>query len=69
MYVLPIYVSLLTVALDYVRFRLRFLPRTTANKHITPYRHLDGSHFSVEGAPECGCVEEMPIIDNAACSK
>eukprot|EP00903_Cladosiphon_okamuranus_P015443 g14263.t1 len=34
-------------------------------------RNVGGGGFSgsIEGAPECGCVEEMPVVDDAACSK
>ncbi|CAM9616366.1 unnamed protein product [Scytosiphon promiscuus] len=32
-------------------------------------RTEDGGYYgNVEGAPECGCIEEMPVVDNAACS-
>eukprot|EP00903_Cladosiphon_okamuranus_P018127 g16682.t1 len=44
------------------------------DSHILPLYHYvknvnrtdDGG---VEGAPECGCIEDMPMVDNAACSK
>ncbi|CAN0038717.1 unnamed protein product [Hapterophycus canaliculatus] len=32
-------------------------------------RTEDGGYYgSVEGSPECGCVEEMPVVSDAACS-
>eukprot|EP00752_Nemacystus_decipiens_P013910 g12347.t1 len=46
--------------------------------HILPLFHFvrnvnktesGGYYGNVEGAPECGCIEEMPMVDNAACSK
>ena len=30
--------------------------------------HQSARLASIEGVPECGCLEDMPIIDNAACS-
>ena len=32
---------------------------------ICPCRTAD----SVEGSPECGCIEEMPVVSEAACTR
>eukprot|EP00752_Nemacystus_decipiens_P003492 g3225.t1 len=34
--------------------------------HVTNLGDFSGN---VEGAPECGCIEEMPVVDDAACSE
>eukprot|EP00752_Nemacystus_decipiens_P012856 g11383.t1 len=44
-----------------------------AANYIMPlYNHVanvGGFYGNVEGAPECGCIEEMPVVDDAACSE
>eukprot|EP00903_Cladosiphon_okamuranus_P016615 g15327.t1 len=33
-------------------------------------RTTEGGYYgNVEGVPECGCIEEMPVVDDAECSK
>ncbi|CAN0210094.1 unnamed protein product [Ectocarpus sp. 8 AP-2014] len=52
---------------------------TDVNNHILPLYHYvknigrteeEGGYYgNVEGAPECGCIEEMPQVSFAECSR
>ncbi|CAB1102459.1 unnamed protein product [Ectocarpus sp. CCAP 1310/34] len=48
------------------------------DSHILPLYHYvtnvnrtdDGGYYgNVEGVPSCGCIEDMPVVSDAACSK